>query len=160
MESTVKILLVGYGRAGKDEGLSYLSKLTGLANAGTTSIYLAKYVAEKLGVSDVEAYRDRHKNRDLWYRIGNELRANDPGILMREAFQVGPLSGGVRDLEEILVARKDPRIIIAWIENERVPIDQTVKFGPEHCTTTIYNNGSLAVYHENLKQFAKFAGLI
>lgn len=90
-----RLLLVGYGRAGKDAGLEYLSALTGLRNAGCTSKYLAKYVAQHLGVDELEAYRTRHDCREEWYRIGNSLRTNDPGILLREALSHGELTGGV-----------------------------------------------------------------
>jgi len=45
-------LFVGHGRCGKDTACEYLASITRLRNAGTTSKYLAKYVAKELGVSD------------------------------------------------------------------------------------------------------------
>lgn len=156
-----KILLVGYGRAGKDEGLNYLAALTRLRNAGCTSVYLAKYVARELGISESEAYQTRHQRRDEWYRIGNELRANDPGILLREALANGPLTGGVRDLEEIVEARRCNLVdLIVWVENVLVPTDNTVKFGPEHCDVIVQNNGTLDEYQDKLRRLVAFAGLV
>jgi len=158
---TRKILLVGYGRAGKDEGLSYLAALTRLRNAGCTSVYLAKYVARELGISESEAYKTRHQRRDEWYRIGNQLRENDPGILLREALANGPLTGGVRDLEEIIEARRCNLVdLIVWVENVRAPTDTTVKFGPEHCDVIIQNNGTLDEYQDKLRRLVAFAGLV
>jgi len=158
---TKKILLVGYGRAGKDEGLSYLAALTGLRNAGCTSAYLAKYVARNLGISESEAYKTRHQFRDHWYDIGNQLREDDPGILLREALANGPLTGGVRDLEEIVEARRCNLVdLIVWIENVRVPTDTTVKFGPEHCDVIVQNNGTMDEYQDKLRRLAAFAGLV
>lgn len=158
-----KLLLVGYGRAGKDCGLEYLSALTGMKNAGCTSVYLTKYVAAELGISELGAYQSRHRpgNRAKWFDIGNKLRLNDPGILLREALSNGPLTGGVRDLDEIVAARRFNLVdLIIWIENTRVPVDQTVKFGPEHCDMTIQNNGTIDEYHQKLKRLAEFAGLV
>jgi len=158
---TKKILLVGYGRAGKDEGLNYLAALTRLRNAGCTSVYLAKYVARDLGISEAEAYRTRHQCRDDWYEIGVLLREKDPGILLREALENGPLTGGVRDLEEIIEARRCNLVdLIVWVENIRVPIDPTVKFDPEHCDVIVQNNGTLDEYQDKLRRLAAFAGLV
>ncbi len=155
-----RILLVGHGRAGKDTGLEYLSALTGMQNAGSTSLYLTKYVAQRLGLDEREAYRTRHEMRDEWYRIGNELRTNDPGILLREALNRGPLTAGIRDLQEVVFARVNRVVdLIVWIENNRVPVDPTIKFGPEYADIVVQNNGSVEDYHERLKRLAIFAGL-
>ncbi len=156
-----RILLVGYGRAGKDAGLEALSAMTGLKNAGTTSLYLAKYVAAELGITETEAYKARHQHRETWFRIGQELRKNDPGILLREALLKGDLCGGVRDLEEIVFARENRVVdLIVWVQNVRTGIDKTVKFGPEHCDVIVQNNGTLDEYHEKLRRLAAFAGLV
>ncbi len=156
-----KILLVGYGEVGKDDGLIYLSGITGLCNGGTTSKYLAKYVAQKLGCDPVTAYASRRENREFWYQVGRELRESDPGALLRDALAVGPLVAGVRDFEEIIAARRFNLVdLIVWIENITKPVDPTVKFGPEHCDVIIQNNASLDEYHEKLRRLAAFAGLV
>lgn len=153
------VCVVGHGRSGKDESLSILSSITGLRNAGTTSLYLTKYVAAILGVTEEDAYRDRHSNRELWFKIGNEIREGDPGKLLRESLAVGPLTGGIRDYAEV-VAAKDIVDLIVWIQNDRVPVDPTVKFGPEMADIIIYNNGTVPELRERLARFAKFSGLI
>lgn len=158
-----KILICGMGRAGKDCACEYLAQITGLRNAGTTSKYLAEYVAQKLGVSVEEAYARRHESdemRVIWYNIGNEIRKNDPSILIRTALEHGEITGGVRDWEEVVRARRDGLVdLVVWIENNRVAVDPTVKFGPEACDLVIQNNGSLEEYHERLERFARFASL-
>ncbi len=156
-----RLLLVGYGRAGKDCGLEMLSTMTGLRNAGCTSLYLAKYVARELDIGEMEAFQTRHEHRNEWYRIGNELRRDDPGILLREALANGELTGGVRDREEVVTARQDGLVdLIIWIQNDRVPVDPTVKFGPEHCDLIVQNNGTLDEYCERLRRLAAFAGMV
>ena len=59
-----RIMIVGHGRAGKDTACEYLAKVTELRFAGTTSLYLAKYVAARLGISEQEAYCTRHRTGD------------------------------------------------------------------------------------------------
>ncbi len=153
-------MLVGHGRAGKDKGCEYLSRLTGMPFAGTTSKYLTKYVAAYLGIDPEIAYRDRHQNRQLWYEIGYKLREKDPGILIREALANGPITGGVRDLAEIQVGRKEGLIdIVIWVHNNRVLPDPTVKFGPEDCDLAVDNHGTFDEYYFRLWRLAKFAGI-
>ena len=155
------IMLVGYGRAGKDIGGEYLEKITGLKFAGTTSKYLTKYVAETLKISEEEAYKDRHENRMYWFNLGNKLRVDDPGFLIKQALLVGPITGGVRDIAEVVHARQTGLIdLIIWVENKRVDVDPTVTFGPQDCDYIVQNNGTIEEYQFKLKRLAKFAGLL
>ncbi len=157
---TKKLLIVGQGRAGKDTAGDYLAGVTNLKFAGTTSKYLCKYVAKVLGVSEEEAYADRHNNRMFWFDLGNKIREKDPLKLINEAFADGDITGGIRDKAEIDAVQKRGDILIVWIENNRVPIDPTVKFGKEDCDIIIENNGSIHEFCEKLHKFAKFAGLM
>ncbi len=157
------LMFVGHGRAGKDEACQHLAKVTGLKNAGTTSLYLTKYVAAKMGVSEEEAYRRRHESTDmrmLWYHTGNEVRDRGPTTLILEALQHGEITGGIRDYAEIMAARDENVVdIIIWVENNRVPADPTVKFSSAECDLILENHGTLAEFHERIERFAKFAGL-
>lgn len=154
-----RILIVGHGRAGKDVALEYLASITGLRNAGTTSLYLAKYVATDLGVTPEVAYATRHADRDVWYRVGRQIRENNPGVLLREALLHGEMTGGLRDAEECVVAR-DIVDLIVWVENNRVAPDPTVMFGPEVADVVIENHGTMDEYRLRLRRLAAFAGLV
>ncbi len=157
----MKILFLGHGRSGKDTAIEYLAKITGLRNAGTTSIYLRKYVAKEFGVSEEQAYAERHQNREEWKRIGDEIRGGDPGKLLREALEVGDLTGGLRDIAEVVTAKQEKLVdLIVWVENRRVPVDPTVTFSEKECDVVIQNNWSLEDFYERLDRFAAFAGLI
>ncbi len=163
MSKNKKLMIVGMGRAGKDTAGEYLGMVTNLKFAGTTSLYLAKYVAQRLGVSTKEAYANRHESNDmrkLWYDTGRQLRALDPGVLIRESMEFGDIIGGVRDVEEIETARRENLVdLIVWIENRRVPPDPTVMFDESVCDIVIQNNGSLEEFYTRLDRFAAFAGL-
>jgi len=144
MSETKRILVVGHGRAGKDTACEYLASITTLRFAGTTSLYLARYVAARLGVPEQEAYRTRHQNRNLWHRVGNEVRRQDPGLLVRESLAHADIIGGVRDLEEIKACREEDLVdLIVWIANDRAPKDSTVTFGERDCDVTVPNHWTL-----------------
>lgn len=158
-----RLLVCGHGRAGKDTACEILEKVTGLKNAGTTSKYLCKFVAAKLGISEEEAYARRHESDDmrmLWYHTGNEIRNNDPVCLIKEALKNGEITGGIRDMQEVLGAKQTGTVdLIVWIENNRVKPDPTMKFGSKECDVVIENHWSMGEFEERLKRFAKFAGL-
>jgi hypothetical protein len=159
--STKRLLVVGHGRAGKDTALEHLALITGLKNAGTTSLYLAKYVAEALGVPKELAYAERHQNREIWKRIGDEIRQDDPTKLIREALAVGPLTGGVRDIAEVAAARAEGLFdLIVWVQNDRVPPDPTVTFTERECDVVIQNNWGLCEFKKRLENMAKFGGFL
>lgn len=157
-------MFVGHGRAGKDTACEYLSQITPLRNAGTTSKYLALYMAEKLGLPVEEAYARRHESNEMrqkWKDGGDELRENGPTTLVRRALEHGEITGGVRGLDEIIAVRAEGIIdLIVWVENKRVPKEPTVMFTEEHCDIVIQNNWGLSEFYERIDRFARFAGLM
>ncbi len=155
-----RLVFLGHGRSGKDEALIFLSTITPLRNAGTTSKYLTKHVAARLGVSEEQAYAERHANRKFWYDVGNEIREGDPTLLLREAFEHGELTGGLRDIAEVVGCREEGLCdLMVWVERPSVPPDPTVTFGPEHCDLVIRNDGTLDEYRRRLRRLAEFGGL-
>ena len=160
MSNPKSILVVGHGRVGKDTACAYLAKITTLRFAGTTSLYLAKYVAARLGLSEQEAYRTRHQNRNLWHRVGKEVRKKDPGLLLRESLANAEIVGGIRDREEMAVCRQEHLVdLVVWIDNDRVPSDSTVKFGERDCDISVPNHWSMQELEGRLLRLARFAGL-
>jgi hypothetical protein len=158
------VLFCGHGRAGKDTACEYLSTITPLRNAGTTSKYLCGYVAAKLGLPVEEAYRRRHESDEMrmtWFHAGNELREKGPTTLVRMALANGEITGGLRDLAEIVAAREEGVAdLIVWVENDRVPKDPTVKFTSRECDLVIENNCSLDEFYRRIDRLARFAGLM
>lgn len=160
MTNPKRILVVGHGRAGKDTACEYLASITTLRFAGSTSRYLARHVAARLGVPEGEAYRTRHRDRNLWHRVGNEVRRQDPALLVRESPAHADIVGGVRDLEEIAACRQENLVdLIVWVANERAPRDSTVTFGERDCDIAIPNHWTLEEFRRRLLVLARFAGL-
>jgi len=156
----MKLMLVGHGRAGKDEAGEWFARNTSLTFAGTTSKYLCKHVSRELGVPEDECYATRHENRELWWRIGKKVREQDPGCLIRESLAHGDVIGGVRDLAEVIYARESRCVdLIIWIARDSAPTDPTVEFNSSHCDMIIENHWGLDVYHERLKRLAIALGV-
>jgi hypothetical protein len=153
-------MVVGYASAGKDTACEYLAKATHLRFAGTTSVYLARHVAARLGVSVPEAYRSRHANRNLWHKVGNEIRRLDPGLFVRESLRHAEITGGVRGIEEVEACRRDRLVdLIVWVANDRVRPGSTLTFGVRDCDVAVPNNGTMTEFHGRLLDLARHAGM-
>lgn len=162
MSEAKKILFVGHGRSGKDTACQMFAEITGLRDAGTTSLALTRYVAEKLGVPEADAYARRHESpemRILWFETGNEIRRHDPALLVREMFAKGDISGGVRGRPEIEAVRRERLAdLIVWVDRD-VPADPTMEYGPEFADVVVQNRGTLDEFRWKLFRLAEFAGL-
>jgi hypothetical protein len=157
---TKRILVVGPRGAGKDTACAYLAEVTRLRFAGSTSVFLARHVADRLGVGLDEAQRTRHRDRNLWHRVGNAVRRRDPGLLVRESLAQADIVGGVRSIEEIDACRREHLVdLIVWIANDRVGRDSTLTFGAADCDMVVPNHGSLEEFHERLLRLARREGL-
>lgn len=157
----MKVLFVGHGRCGKDVACETLAAATGWVNAGTTSKYLAEYVATALHRShEVETvYAERHDNRDLWRRLGDEMRQTDQALLVRKAFAAGDISGGCRGLPEIReVQRVGLADVVIWVHRPGNPIDPTMEFGPEEADIILLNEGSLEKYKKRVQRLGRILG--
>jgi hypothetical protein len=160
MGGVKRVLVVGHSGAGKDTACEYLARVTHLRFAGTTRRYLARHVATRLGVPLEQAYRCRHANRNLWHRLGNEIRRRDPGLLVRESLEHADITGGVRGIEEVRACRREHLVdLVVWIDNDRVPRGPSVTFDERDCDAVVANHGSLEEFHANLLGWARSAGL-
>jgi hypothetical protein len=155
-----KIAILGHGRAGKDEGSEFLAKHTALRFPGSTSEIALPFVAERLGISEEEAFATRHERREDWYRICNDLRKDDPLFLVRKVLAKGDIVCGLRD--DVEVARLpelgvDLRI---WVERD-VPPDPTTKFTREDCDVVVPNTHptDLTPYFDRLARLVRAMGV-
>lgn len=157
----MRLLLVGHGEHGKDSAGEYLSQITTLRYAGSTSNFLAKYVAAETGQTVERAFATRREHRQQWYDIGRRLRESDPGILIRESLAVADIAAGCRDLEEIIACREQRMVdLIVWIANRNKPDDPTVKFGSEVADIVVENHWGLSEFQGRLRRLAKSLGIL
>lgn len=128
MSNKPRILLLGHGRAGKDESATHISRIAQLKNAGSTSKYLCPRIAEAKGISEDEAWNTRRENREFWKEFGSNLRRHDPGLLVRECYENGDISCGLRDFEEVeWVIANNFVTHILWVYAD-VPKDTTMGY--------------------------------
>lgn len=155
----MKICVVGKGRSGKDTICQYLAEATGLRFEGTTSLFLAEYVAEKKGCSAEEAYKVRHSSpeeRMLWFDTANEIREKDPLKLVRRALVKSDITGGLRCDKEMLAAIKAGVFdLVLWVERKEIPEDPTMKFDSSYADLIIENNQDLEHLYFKLDKIAK-----
>lgn len=148
-----RVLFVGHARHGKDVACDALARATGWVNAGTTSLYLARHVAERLGVDEATAYANRHRDRLLWRQIGDEVRASDPALLVRDALRHGSITGGCRGLPEVRAVRAESLVdLIVWVERPGFALDDTMEFGRDEADIVVYNGGTEAQFRATIQR--------
>lgn len=156
--SLPKLMIVGYGRAGKDTAGEYLGTHSLLRYNGSTSNIVCPLIAEALGISPEEAWRTRHENRQFWYEWSNEYRKDDPAKLIKKSLEQADLVIGVRDMREIKAAREQKLVnLIIWVDSNRVPKDPTVGFTKDDADLIIQNNDDIDSFYDKLERFARTA---
>jgi hypothetical protein len=153
-----KILIVGWGRSGKDEAARFMDNHLGVRYAGSTSWAALPLMAELLKTHPQLAWEHRHENRELWKAACDQFRADNPLLLMQRAFHATPegrVITGVRDKVELLAAKS--RCLfdhIVWIDRTGIPEDPTVTYDASYATDYIRNDGDLRQFHRNVTRWA------
>lgn len=157
----MRLALCGHGRAGKDAAAEWFGEHTTIRYSGfSTSRAITPYAARKLGISEEEAFARRHEDRELWFRLGNQLRMEDPAFLARQTFEHGDIAVGIRDRGEMEAVLREGLVDLAvWIERE-VSVDPTLTYGRELCDIIIDNDGTLEEFHSRLRALAKAMGVL
>jgi hypothetical protein len=155
-----KIAILGYGRAGKDEGSEFLAKHTALRFPGSTSEIALPFVAERLGLPEDVAWAKRHEMREDWYRICNELRADDPLFLVRKVLAKGDIVCGLRDKKEVQLLPSLGVDLRIWVHRD-VPVDHTTKFTKWDCDVVVLNTHptDLTPYFDRLARLVRAMGV-
>lgn len=162
MNTNHKILLVGWGRCGKDCASAFLHEHCGLPATGSTSWAALPMMAKLLNLPQQAAWEQRHNCRQVWKDALDDFRKNDPLLLINLALaNGGVVVTGIRDKKE-LDAAKEAGLFhrILWIDRPGIPRDPTVTFEARDCTDYVKNDGSLERFHHNLIQWAVAAGLV
>lgn len=153
-----RLLIVGWGRAGKDECARFMNDHLGLPYGGSTSWAAMPLMAALMKTHPQLAWEHRHENRQFWKDACDRFRENDPLLLIRRALDSTPharVITGIRDRVEITAAR-EAQIFrhIVWVERPGVPPDPTVTFDARDATDFIRNDGDLRRFHRNITRWA------
>lgn len=149
MHKKPKLMLLGYGRHGKDSvaeilthyGFTYMSSSWAAAENVVFPVLGPKY-----GYETVEdCFEDRHNHRREWFDLITEFNTPDKARLPRIIYSQVDIYVGIRNRDEFLAAREEGLFDYAiWVDaSKRLPVEST-----ESCTVTpddadivIDNNG-------------------
>jgi hypothetical protein len=156
-----QLMIVGRGRAGKDEFGMWFNESTTMKFSGSTSHFGCDMMAKHLGISREEAWNTRHQSREKWKEFFDSKRDKDPLFLVRMSLKKNDIVAGCRDIREIEGAKEEGLVdLVIWIENSRVPADPTVLFSSADADIVIENNGTLEEYFKKLEALARTLGVI
>lgn len=146
-DSTLKLLILGKGRHGKDTVAEILRDEYGLSFMSSSLACAEKVVYP--AIKDTHNYRsveecfnDRHNHRELWAQLISAYNYADPSRLAREILSECDVYVGMRSQREFEAARHLFDHII-WVDASlRLPDaeDSTMLIKWEPSFYTIYNN--------------------
>lgn len=137
------IAVLGMGRAGKDTAAEFLCGHTEMVYPQSSSWMALPMIAHMIGISPEKAYEERHQNRKFWINACHALRGREYDFFAKLCLSAGDIAVGLRGrLELDQVVRKSVVDLTIWIDNPRVPADETVEFGADDCDIVIPNHGS------------------
>ena len=161
-----KIILLGFGRHGKDSAAEYLRDKYGLTFKSSSEFVGQKAVWPLMCYeyeSFDECFADRHSRRAEWFNAISEYNREDPARLGKELFSEFDLYVGLRSKRELDALRAQGVFDLAiWIDGSRrlPPEDSSsITITPDMADMTIDNNGTLADLHRRLDALAKTIGL-
>ena len=161
------VMVLGYGRHGKDTFCNILKDRWGLAFT-SSSMFCAERVMmpffRSIGVhydSAQACYDDRHTgdNRRIWYDQISAYNAHDPTRLARNIFAEYDIYAGLRNEREFFACKRAGLIdSCVWVSRSlHLPPedDKSCTVGPWLADRTIDNNGSLRELTEQADDFAR-----
>lgn len=163
MQKNQTLLLVGYGRGGKDHAAQFLNRNSTFSYKGSTSWAALPYMAELQGICQQEAWEKRHDKRKFWKDECDKLRMEKGDelylvrLLLKEGANVIP---GIRGLAEITAAKRDPQFYIVWIDasGRGITEDPTVPYGPDVADEVWQNDWTPERFNQFLLSWSRLHG--
>lgn len=169
MMNNPKILIVGYGRGGKDTMAEYLRDEYGFKFASSSMFAAEKFIYEALKVplgykSFEECSTDRHNWRTLWYELIRAYNWKDRSRIAKEMLVYHDIYVGMRDSGELLTCKENKVFDhIVWVDGvERTGYVEDVSscnVTEDMAGFTITNNGTLEEFHKDIDLFMNSIGL-
>lgn len=156
----MKLMIMGYGRHGKDTACEILKDKHGL-NFESSSLAAAQHaiypvLKNLIGYRTLEeCYNDRHNHRTLWFELIKAFNHHDKARLARLIYHEYDIYAGIRNAEEFFSARSERLFEYAvWVDRSRVLPEETTS----SCTVThgmadyiLDNNGDLDHLRSEIK---------
>lgn len=164
----MKLLIIGYGRHGKDEAANYLChkyKMKAESSSHAAArIFIFETLKSSFGYKTVkECFDDRHNHRDIWYQLICLYNKDNKASLAKEIMRDSDIYVGMRDDREIEECVKQNVFDdIIWVDaSKRVSYkepESSCKVNENHANYVIENNGSLEELYANIDTYMKFKG--
>jgi len=156
----MKLMIMGYGRHGKDTVCEILRDEYGMTfeSSSLAALRLAIYpvLKELIGYQTIEeCYNDRYNHRALWHELIKAYNHNDKARLGRKVYHDCDVYCGIRAKEELeAIEQADLFDYAVWVDaSERLPAETT-----DSCTVVVRdanyvldNNGDLDRLRFNIK---------
>lgn len=149
----MKLLIVGYGRHGKDTVCDILKEKYGLSFTSSSLFCARLFIYDKLKntynyTSVEECYEDRHAHRAEWFNIICEYNEEDATRLGKEIFKQHDIYCGLRNSLEFNELKKQNVFDYSiWVDrSEHLPPESldSNTISSDMCDFVLDNNGSLA----------------
>lgn len=155
----MKLLIVGYGRHGKDTVAEYLCKKHNL-EFQSSSMHCAERVVypalkDMYGYETIkECFEDRSNHRREWYELISEYCTDDLARIGREIFSVSDIYCGLRNKREFHAIKNNGLFDYAiWVDRSDYlpPEDKSSNtIEPWMADFVIDNNGTLEQLYRNI----------
>lgn len=152
----MKILIIGYGRHGKDTLADILTEKYNGSFESSSKFALDTFLYDELKneyKSKEDCYADRHNRRKYWYERICCYNKDDKGRLCKELLRKHDGYVGMRDLDEYLATKNEFDLKI-WVDaSKRIPTiesSESMKLNPSHADIIIDNNGTLEEFKEKV----------
>jgi len=156
---SMRLLIIGYGRHGKDTVSEYLEKQHGMTFESSSKFCSKKFIfndlKDKYGYdTEEECYADRHNHRSEWYDAICNYNKDDAAKLGKEMFDEFDIYCGLRNKREF-DAMKNEKVFdySIWVDrSDHLPPEDSSSISLEQCMSdyTIDNNGSIDELYKNV----------
>lgn len=146
----MKLLILGYGRHGKDTlaeifrdhfEISFIS-----SSFAVCEIVIFPALKDKYGYHNPEeCYQDRSNHRQEWFELISDYNKEDPSRLCQDILEMNDCYVGMRSKRELDGSRHLFDLVIFVDASERHPSEgkESCTISPEDADIIIANNGSL-----------------
>ena len=141
-----KLLVIGWGRHGKDTVCEMLNKHGGLTFVSSSEYCAEHVVYPTMSGYDTwqECYADRHNHRAQWFETIKSFNEDDPAKLSKMILSEYDIYCGLRNIRELEAARSLFDLII-WVERPDLDKEDSdsMTIKKDDADIVLYNDGSL-----------------
>lgn len=150
-----KILIIGYGRSGKDTAAEFFYTFFNMrfksSSEMANEILIFDKLKDKYDYKTLEeCFNDRHNKRSEWFDIIAEYNKEDETKLASKILETNDCYVGMRRREEVLACKGIGLFdLIIWIDaSDRIPPEDV-----SSCTVTIDDADIIVTNNTDLKTF-------